>query len=86
MHPIEALGDEARLVALQGPDQVPHYGLPRERIHFLEGFLHVVFAECVLACRQGFFDQRRGMGLGNCQKRHAAGSRPAAAAACAMRP
>lgn len=53
MHPVEALGDGARLVRLQRADEMPlELGAQvGERADLVDRFLHVVLAECALAGR-----------------------------------
>jgi len=71
VHPLEALGHRARLVALERPDQVPFgtaYG-----VHLLLGFLHIVLAESALPGGQRLLDQGRRMGLRHRQQSHPGG-------------
>src|SRR5437762_3819006 len=85
MHPGKALGGDARLVALQWTDQVPFE--PRQRVHLLERFLHIVLAEGLMARGARFLDARHRLALRHRQQCHrngvpAGGSRGAGDACC----
>src|SRR6266699_44894 len=85
MHPGKALCGHARLVALQWTDQVPFE--PRQRVHLLERFLHVVLAEGLVARGARFLDARHRLALRHRQQCHrkgvpAGGSRGAGDACC----
>jgi len=45
VHPVEAFGDGAGLVALDRPDEMPHQRQITELAHLVEGFLDIIFAE-----------------------------------------
>ena len=84
LHPVEALGSEARLVALERADQVP-FQRPAATSIFCKRLLHVVLAEGALARRRAPRRCARPDGSWTLPASHRAGSRPAARAARAMR-
>ena len=70
LHPVEALGGELRLVALQGTDQVPFdVREAGQRFDLRDRLLHVILAEAALSGRPGRRDRRRGESLADREQR-----------------
>jgi hypothetical protein len=57
MHPVEAFGDRARLVALQRADEMPFQLAAGKSRTLVDAFLHVVLAEGALAGVGGLNDR-----------------------------
>jgi hypothetical protein len=70
MHPCEVLGHRPCLVALQGTDEVPFKPGSANSEGFFERFLHVVFAEGALPCRNRFAHAGSRPGLGHREQLH----------------
>ena len=48
VNPVEILGDRARFVALNRPDEMPLQIGVLQRRYFFKGFFHIILAECML--------------------------------------
>ena len=70
VHPVEALGDEAGLVALDRSDEMPLDGQVLEALHLVERLLDIVLAECALPGRPGGAQGGRGKGLAHRDQAH----------------
>lgn len=68
MHPVKVLGHQARLVALNRADAVPHQRQITQRGDFLHRFLNVVFTKRRLAGLKGGLHRVGAKGFGNGQK------------------
>ena len=79
LNPVEALGDSARLVGLDGADEMPFQRLARNLVLFGDRLVEIVFAEPDNACGTGVLDFLCASGLADRQQRDAA-----AAATCAL--
>ena len=70
VHPGKARGYQARLVALQRSDEVPFKPQAGQFRCLVDSFLHIVFAERPLSCRDGLAHAGGWPGLGNGQQLH----------------
>ena len=68
MRPAKVFRDSSGLVALYRADKMPLQGQVAQVVHFIQGFLHKILTECLLACAISLAHHRRRDSFADCKQ------------------